>query len=464
MDNENKYSDWENQEETGEFDKTQEMNSVPLSSVSDDEIRGITPREEFIENNSAENMEKTMRMDSLRNGVPTPNRPSSANPVKKRRKKKKQTNHTRTMGQIFLGSVISVGAIGIGVALAINVIGGIRDFTGMSKPSNKIEITISDTMTPSSIAETLHSSGVIESPWLFKTYLKISKNEDSFREGIHIVSSNMSYGSIINALATQMSYNTETVDVVIPEGLTANEIGKILEDNMVCRAADFVKCYKDKINEYDFEEGIPNNPNRFYALEGYIFPDTYQFYVNEDLKRNPNFDTSEYALKIVDKMYDNFENKITKDMKKRMAELDMTLDEVITLASLIEWEGTNEENMANISSVFHNRLNDPENFAELQSDTTDTYIKRVIEPNTKSLSADKRQEIEDAYDTYKCEGLPPGPICNPGMMAIKAALYPAQTNYYYFLASSDGVFYWARTLEEHEQNIKDAALHAEEEE
>lgn len=461
MDNENKYPDWDT--ETDELEKTQEMNSVPISTDSVDESHLITPRDEFIENNSADNMEKTMRMDSLRNGVSVQNRPSSMNPVKKRRKKKKQTNHTRTMGQIFLGSVISVAAIGIGVALAINVISGIRDFTGMSKPNNKVEITISDTMTPASIAEILHSNGVIESPWLFKTYLKISKNESSFREGIHIVSSNMSYGSIINALATRMEY-TETVDVVIPEGLTASEIGKILEDNMVCRAVDFMKCYKDKINKYDFEEGIPTNANRFYALEGYIFPDTYQFYVNKDLERNPNFDTSEYAMTVVEKMYDNFEDKITKDMKKRMKELDMTLDEVITLASLIEWEGTNEENMANISSVFHNRLNDPENFPNLQSDTTYTYIERVIRPNSKSLSDEKRQAIENAYDTDNCEGLPVGPICNPGIMAIKAALYPSQTNYYFFLASSDGVFYWARTLEEHEQNIKDAALKAEQEE
>lgn len=462
MDNENKYSDWENPEETGEFGKTQEMNSIPISQESNDETRGITPREEFIENNSSENMEKTMRMDSLRKAAIVQKRPPIENPVKKRKKKKKQTNHTRTMGQIFMGAVISASAIGIGVTLAVNVISGIRDFTGMSKPNNTIEVTISDTMTPASVAEMLHSNGIIESPWLFKTYLKFSKNEDTFREGIHVVSSNMSYGSIINALGTRMEY-TETVDVIIPEGLSANEIGKILEDNMVCRAVDFVKCYKNKLNKYDFEEGIPNNENRFYALEGYIFPDTYQFYVNDDLKRNPNFDTTEYAQTVVKKMYDNFENKITKDMKKRMKELDMTLDEVITLASLIEWEGTNEENMANISSVFHNRLNDPENYPQLQSDTTDTYIKRVIKPNTKSLSEEKRQIIEDAYDTYKCEGLPPGPICNPGMMAIKAALYPAQTNYYYFLSSSDGVFYWARTLEEHEQNIKDAALNAEEE-
>lgn len=462
MDNENKHSDLGNIDDEM-YGRTQEMSSIPLSQGSEDETRVITPKDEFIENNSAEDMEKTMRMDSLPKGAKIQNHSPSVNPVKKRRKKKKHTNHTRTMGQIFLGSIISAVAIGIGIILAMNVISGIRDFTGMSKTGIEKEVTISDSMNTEMVIDMLKDDGIIDSPWLFKMYLKLSKKEGAFREGIHIVRSNMGYSSIISALNTQMEY-TETVDVVIPEGLTAAEIGKILEDNMVCRAVDFANCYKEKLRKYDFEEGIPNNPSRFYALEGYIFPDTYQFYVNDDLKRNPNFDTTEYALTVVDKMYKNFENKITDDMLERMEELDMTLDEVITLASLIEWEGTNEENMANVSSVFHNRLNDPENFAELQSDTTDTYIKRVIEPNSKSLSADKRQEIEDAYDTYKCEGLPPGPICNPGMMAIEAALYPSQTNYYYFLASSDGVFYWARTLEEHELNIKDAALRAEDEE
>jgi len=140
----------------------------------------------------------------------------------------------------------------------------------------------------------------------------------------------------------------------------------------------------------------------------------------------------------------------------------MTFDEVVTLASIIQKEGTNEENMANISSVFHNRLENMYEYPHLQSDTTDNYIEDVIRPNIPSSSLALYENVITAYDTYTCEGLPAGPICSPGLEAINAALYPAETDYYYFLSSSDGVFYYASTVEKHEQNIIDAALREEE--
>ena len=198
-------------------------------------------------------------------------------------------------------------------------------------------------------------------------------------------------------------------------------------------------------------------------LEGYLFPDTYEFYVVDYLKQNKNYDTSTWAKKAADKMMDNFEDQITKKMKARMKELGMSLDETIILASLIQREGKTEEDMAMISSVFHNRLDDPENFPQLQSDTTDTYIEQTIKPKITSSNKAQMQKIEDAYDTYKCVGLPVGAVCNPGLDAIHAALYPDDTNYFYFLAARDGTFYWAETLEQHEQNIIDADLRWEEE-
>ena len=118
--------------------------------------------------------------------------------------------------------------------------------------------------------------------------------------------------------------------------------------------------------------------------------------------------------------------------------------------------------MANISSVFHNRLENMYEYPHLQSDTTDHYIEDVIRPNIPSSSLALYENVINAYDTYTCEGLPAGPICSPGMEAINAALYPAETDYYYFLSSSDGIFYYASTVEKHEQNIVDAALREEE--
>ena len=413
--------------------------------------------------NSADDPGSTRMMDSLTAPDETEAAPA-ANPVrkrKKRRKKKKYTNHTRTMGHVFLGVVLSVAAICVGVFLAWKVIVGLMDYTGMAKKSHEADIVIDSTMNVDDIAETLHENGIIEMPWLFKTYINMKDEAEGFLDGEYTVNSTMSYSNIITLLKTVRQY-TNTVTVMIPEGYNAQQIGQLLEENLVCRADDFEKYYRSKLEKYDFEEQITVTENRFYALEGYLFPDTYEFYVIDDLPDKPSMDTSQYAKQAAEKMYSNFQNKITKKMYARAKELGMTFDEVVTLASIIQKEGTNEENMANISSVFHNRLENMYEYPHLQSDTTDNYIEDVIRPNIPSSSLALYENVITAYDTYTCEGLPAGPICSPGLEAINAALYPAETDYYYFLSSSDGVFYYASTVEKHEQNIIDAALREEE--
>ncbi len=444
---------------------TQELDSILTDYNSIAERHSITPREEFTDmNTTEEDTERTRLMDPVVDEHPVYTQPEQRHPVKRRRrrkKKKNQTDHTRTMGQIFLGVLLSVGAIGIGTYLAVQVIIGMMDFTGMAKSFHEAEIVITEDMGTDEIADALYEEGIIKMPTLFKTYLKIAKEENGFLNGDFIVKSTMSYGNIIDTLKTVKTY-TETVSVMIPEGYTARQIGDLLEENLVCRSEDFMMYYKSKLNKYDFEEQIDDEKVRYLALEGYLFPDTYEFYVIDDLVEKPDMDTLDYAKQAADKMYANFESKITRKMKARMDELGLTLDEVVTLASLVQWEGTNEDNMAVVSSVFHNRLNDPVAFPQLQSDTTYTYIDEYITPNIPEGQQELFDEIILAYDTYTCEGIPAGPICNPGMVAINAVLYPEDTNYYYFLASSDGVFYYATTNEEHEQNIIDAALREEE--
>ncbi len=443
---------------------TQEMDSV--SDYQPDS--GIMPRERFTDLNSADDNEKTRLMDSVNPETSSEytsdyDDEEQAAPVRKRRrkkkKKKKQLNHTRTFGQIFLGALLSVIAVCVGTFLAFKVITGLKDFTGMAKESHEYEIVVTDDMNVSQIAQLLYEHDIIEMPSLFKMYINISDKTEGFLNGEFIVKSNMSYDIIVDTLKTVKTY-TETVMVMIPEGSTAQDIGRILEQNYVCRAKDFELFYKSKIEKFDFEEQIPENDERFYYLEGYLFPDTYEFYVIDDLKENPDFDTLEYAKNAANKMYSNFENKITKAMEYRMKELGLTLDETIILASLIQKEGTNEENFAMISSVFHNRLDNMGEFPYLQSDTTYTYIENCIEPEIPDSAGDAYDEIILAYDTYQCEGLPVGAVCSPGLDAIKAALNPADTNYFYFLASDDGAFYYAETNAEHEQNIIDAELRA----
>ncbi|MCM1164875.1 MAG: endolytic transglycosylase MltG [Lachnospiraceae bacterium] len=449
---------FENNEEFEEEhydDMTREMDSIQLPKISDGENHGITPREEFIELNSADDMSKTLLMDSMSGGLPEDDYPPAENPVHKRKRKhkKKQINHTRTMGQIFLGVLLSVGALALGVMASVKVIGAMRDITGLSKPNRQTEFEINSSMGVNEIIDNLHAAGVIDMPSLMKTYMKLTDQESGFLDGIYTLSSNMSYNDLLSTLKTAKTY-TKTVDVAIPEGLTAAEIGRLLEENLVCRAVDFEACYKAKLNKYDFEEGIAADPNRLNMLEGYIFPDTYQFYVIDDMKKYPNFNTEKYAQSAADKMFEHFETQITRSMRARMEELGLTLDETIRLASLIQWEGNSAESMAMVSSVFHNRLNDPETYPQLQSDTTYTYIDEVIKPKITSSNSAKMQAVIDAYDTYKCEGLPAGAICNPGLDAINAALYPADTEYYYFVASKAGDFYYARTAEGHDENVE----------
>lgn len=444
-----------------DFGTTRELNSIHDADPEDPS--GIAPRDRFTEMNSADDPGSTRMMDSL-TAPDEPEAAPAANPVrkrKKRRKKKKYTNHTRTMGHVFLGVVLSVAAICVGVFLAWKVIVGLMDYTGMAKKSHEADIVIDSTMNVDDIAETLHENGIIEMPWLFKTYINMNDEAEGFLDGEYTVNSTMSYSNIITLLKTVRQY-TNTVTVMIPEGYNAQQIGQLLEENLVCRADDFEKYYRSKLEKYDFEEQITVTENRFYALEGYLFPDTYEFYVIDDLPDKPSMDTSQYAKQAAEKMYSNFQNKITKKMYARAKELGMTFDEVMTLASIIQKEGTNEENMANISSVFHNRLENMYEYPHLQSDTTDNYIEDVIRPNIPSSSLALYENVITAYDTYTCEGLPAGPICSPGLEAINAALYPAETDYYYFLSSSDGVFYYASTVEKHEQNIIDAALREEE--
>lgn len=454
----------ESDENNDDFSATRELDSIHDAEQQEDFSGGIAPRERFTELNSADDPGSTKMMDSLTLPDDEVETYTSPNPVRKRKKRKKKkhyTNHTRTMGHIFLGVVLSAAAICVGIFLAWKVIVALMDYTGMAKRNHEADIVIDSSMNIDDIAETLHENGIIEMPWLFKTYINFADKAEGFLDGEYTVNSGMSYSNIITLLQTRRSY-TNTVTIMIPEGYNAHQIGALLEENLVCRAEDFEKYYRTKLDKYDFEEQIEVTDERFYALEGYLFPDTYNFYVIDDLPDKPDMDTTEYAKQAAEKMYSNFENKITKDMYTRAKELGMTFDQVITLASIIQKEGTNEDNMANISSVFHNRLGNMYEYPHLQSDTTEYYIQDCIMPKIPANSSGLYENIINAYDTYTCEGLPAGPICSPGLEAINAALYPAETDYYYFLSSSDGVFYFASTIEKHEQNIIDAALREEE--
>ena len=238
-----------------------------------------------------------------------------------------------------------------------------------------------------------------------------------------------------------------TVTVTFPEGFTLVQIAERLEENNVCSASEFIALTNNyeyiQTFGYTFTEGITNPESRAFYLEGYIFPDTYEFYKNESPER---------ALK---RFLDNTELKLTAEYKQKAEESGYTIDEIITLASIVQKESFTHDSVKNVASVLHNRLASA-SFSKLQCDVTIHYINDYV-TNSKHLSGDTTNYAE-LYNTYKCDGLPAGPITNPGLAAIEAALYPAETNYYYFVTDSEWNYYYASTYAQHKANCNKAGI------
>ena len=155
---------------------------------------------------------------------------------------------------------------------------------------------------------------------------------------------------------------------------------------------------------------------------------------------------------VVKKFLDNFDRRVETQHYTRMEELGWTVDDVVKLASIVEKESSGSAQMPVVSSVFHNRLNNPDTFPTLDSDVTIFYVNDYIKPNFTTPN----QELYDSYNTYRCHGLPVGPITNPGIQAIEAVLYPESTGYYFFVTDDEGNYYYAATSAEHDANVAKA--------
>ena len=214
----------------------------------------------------------------------------------------------------------------------------------------------------------------------------------------------------------------ETVSVTVPEGYTFMQIANLLEQKGVCSAKDFYDAAQSyKVKSFT----IPESSNRVFKLEGYLYPDTYEFY-KQDKPTN-----------VIIKMLNNY-----------AAKSGMPSDDTLILASIIEREVRSQSHMAMVSSVFHNRLDAG---MILQSDATREYINDYVTGNSLLSDTSKYAEL---YNTYKCSGLPAGPICNPSKRAIDAAKNPASSDYYYFFFGNDNDNHYSKTLEEHNAQME----------
>lgn len=236
-----------------------------------------------------------------------------------------------------------------------------------------------------------------------------------------------------------------TVSITFPEGYSAVQIAKKLEKEGVCSAEDFmlqVKSIDGLAEQYKFISFIKPE-NRAFALEGYIFPDTYEFYRGESAKS------------VLARFLRNTDSKLTDEYYQKAESMGYSIDEIITLASVIQKEAGMKEQMSNVSCVLHNRLKSAD-FPKIQCDVTINYLNDYV-IDSPYLSGDTTV-FSQYYNTYKCEGLPVGAICNPGIEAINAALSPTDAEYYYFVTDKDNNYYYAKTYAEHQANCKKCGI------
>ena len=243
---------------------------------------------------------------------------------------------------------------------------------------------------------------------------------------------------------TTTETQSNTVRVTFPEGKTTLQIAQLLEQNGVCSAADFLKAADESESEIALSLRGQDRP---FLLEGYVFPDTYEFYRNES------------AASALSRFLRNFGNRFTDEDRARAQAVGMTVDEVVTLASIIQAEAGDPAQMPKVSAVLHNRL---ERGMKLQCDVTYFYLERTVMPYLCPGDWDDEvyETYADLYYTYRIAGLPQGPICNPGSDAIRAALYPADTDDLYFVTDEAGNYYYSPTYEQHQKTCREIGANA----
>lgn len=285
------------------------------------------------------------------------------------------------------------------------------------------------------VADVLKENGLIEYKTLFKLFATFTHSVDGISPGTYELDTDMDYRALLTNLGRN-SATRQVVEVTIPEGYTIDQTFALLEENGVSTVEEL----QDTAANYDYkfiwlQNVIPLGD--YHRLEGYLFPDTYEFYAGED------------PVYAINKMLANFERRM-EDYFQQIADQGQTLREIVNVAAMIERE-TDGQDQTTIASVIYNRLNnnDGGTYGYLQIDATIQYAL----PEHKETLTDEDKAIDSPYNTYLYPGLPAGPICNPGMASLYAAMNPESTSYYYYALGDDGVHHFFRTYSEQQNFI-----------
>ena len=291
-------------------------------------------------------------------------------------------------------------------------------------------------MDTDSVIDTLNDAGVIKNAWFCKLVARfVGYSDEGYIPRTYELRRSMGLEGMLNEIKNNSSSASKTATITFPEGYTADQIFALLEENNVCKREDLISAMKttDFSKEFRFLESITNAQSRYMLLEGFLFPDTYDFYIGESPES------------VIKKFLNNFNKKWTDSYSEKATQLGMTVDQVINLASIVEKEATGDD-MPVVGSILINRMD-----ANMRLDCDST--KDYIDSNLSGLSDTDKEAYKAIYDTYRFALLPVGAICNPGTDAISAVLNAPQTEYYYFIHDANNQFRVAKSLTEHENNI-----------
>ena len=365
--------------------------------------------------------------------------PTFDRPVRKGRPRRRKGEFLFGIPQIAVTCVWLAIILFTGLTLGRMLWVCAADVLAFGREDKMVTVTIYESDTMEDIINKLHSAELIRYPGLFRLYADLAVEEGEIKPGIWELNTMYDYHALVNMMSPSSS-RTVVENVLIPEGFTCRQIFELLEENRVCTAKDLAEyAASGELKDYWFLENLERGYE--YCLEGFLFPDTYDFYKNSSPRD------------VLEKLLDNFEFRFNEEMRAQIDTLNANITdgsfgvhEVVIVASMIEKETAKNEESPRIASVIYNRLfNWGGTPAYLNIDASIVY---ALDGKTDLTTEDLK--IESPYNTYTNTGLTPGAIANPGLASLKAALNPENTNYYFYVLNpAEGVHKFSTTLDEH---------------
>ena len=437
-------------EEYGDFTLPEDEGEAPP-----EEHRVLTPSD-FAQQLSNPQTQDDQDFEELFTAQPEPEEPQvpvRTHPAKKGRPKRRSAEGLLGIPNILVTVVWIAITLAIGVTLGRMAWMCAADVLAFGREDHKVTVTISSTDDIDAVATKLKNANLIRYPGLFKLYASFAVDDGDIQPGIWDLNTLYDYHALVEMMSP--SSQRSVITIMIPEGYSCRQIFELLQEKRVC-TVESLESYaaSGELEDYWFLEGRERGSK--YCLEGYLFPDTYEFYTNDT------------AQNVLTKMLNNFDKRVDESITGQLESLNahiskmmegdgrsadyiashqMTMADVITVASLIEKESASAEESYTIASVIYNRLyawnGTP---AYLNIDASVIY---ALGGKTDLTQEDLA--TQSPYNTYLNVGLTPGPITNPGLNSIKAALEPQDTGYYYYILDpATGTHHFSSTLEEHE--------------